>query len=459
MGRFPYLRGGIGVVSSINEPAERVADRPRPVPRERANLVSRVALLASFVALWLFGWLPNFANIVARGRISVAPSADPVKDSTAAVACIALLYGVMFAGTIVSIVMQARNVTKRPWWTLALALGPLLVLTLVSAPLNGELPLKPQMLAYPLFMVSLWLQGAESGLVRQLAWFGIIGALASVAMAVAGVGTLDAALGVVTEKAILFPNLLAGVYSYNNFLGLGIVMSVPALLVIRNRVVAAVGALVILVCIIWSGSRTSMIALACGVLGLIVVYAIRSAKARQWITAASLVTALLTSSVVPMVAAGKSDSFSARGTIWSVALHDAASSPVFGKGRSYFDPDGPLSTKIGHYISHGHNLFVTLAAETGIVGTLAALALFAGVIWAVVRMIPATPVPYLLALVSFSTAVFETPGGAFPFDRPNTTTFAFWMVIAVLLWVQRRKLPNEAYSLAPWAQQLTYASR
>lgn len=424
---------------------------------QNSQTLSKWSLLVALTALWAFGWLPNVANMAVRGRVSVIQSAAAIQDSKAAVFCIGAIYLILVGGAVLSVLASSRIRRPRSLPALLLLLAPSAIELLVSNPINGLsfLP-RPQFLVFALLALALWLHGADRAFISLLAWLGIFTASASILMAVAGVGTLDLELGVVTDKALLFPDLLAGPYSYNNLLGLALVMCVPALLTVRHWTAAAIGFVLITVAILWTSSRTAVIALVAGAVVMALSYLITSTKLRKWLASILLLGLAAAPVAVALVGKNHANSFSERGFLWSTILADVSDSPWFGLGRGYFEPESPLVGEIGHYVSHGHNFFITVLATTGWVGVVAVAALLGYLFLVCVSWLPRTPVPLILVAVMMATATLETPSGAFPFERPNTTSFAIWIILAVVLWHRDRGSFREAFVPANWALRLAY---
>lgn len=410
------------------------------------------ATLVIIVSLWTFGWLPNVVNMVFRGRVSVQQRAEVIPDTPAAVVTIGIIYVAIVSSSAVALVGLARRDAHRRLLPLFLCLLPAILELTVSNPLNGIFLQRPQVVTYSLVATSLWLIGPHRLIIKAIATISGATALVGIIMGIAGVGTLSSDLGVITEKAILFPELLSGPYVYNNFLGLAIATGSPLLLLLHRRSVAIACTILIAVATVWSGSRTALLALIIGAVVLTLLFLMRDRQIAKWAASALLVGIGLLTIGVPLVFRNRADSFSYRGTIWNAVLSEWSASPWFGLGRDLFSPESHLVDAVRYYVSHGHNFFITVLGVGGIFGLASTVLLLSWIGIVAVRAISWSPVPYVFLIVTLATGIFETPTGAFPFERPNTTSYIVWPLFAMACWAFDQARFRQVFELADWAR-------
>jgi O-antigen ligase len=418
--------------------------------RARAEMLSPWLLSALAVLYWLFGWVTNIANILSRGgRDPIRFNAgEIIEHSVAAVLATRIIYLMIAVCLALSIWLDLGRRVERDWRTLLIALLPPFLLIAVSNPLNGVMPTEPQSLLFAATMIALWLHGPDR---RSLITIGVltaVTAITSLALGLTPLGTIGVGDGVVVEKALFGTTLLAGLYSYGNALGLTLVAGVPFLLLIRSRILAGGSLLAVVAALVWSASRTSWAVLgALAGAGIVLLLLRGYPKVQRWTGAAVLAVASATMIILPISERSDPLAFSERGLIWDTALDIWSRSPVFGTGLAGFDPNGELVQTVDHTIGQAHNFFVTTLFTMGIVGLVAVSVLVAGMAWGSVRVVNATPVPFLAVLATLAIGILETPSNALPFERPNTFSFVTWFIFAIVLWAGDLKSLSSAYAL------------
>ncbi|MFT4111051.1 O-antigen ligase family protein [Propionicimonas sp.] len=397
--------------------------------------VSGWSLVGVIILLWMFGWVPNVLNLIARGRLKFTFTSEYYEDSIPAVLSVRVIYALLVVGLAIVYWIDSRPTTQRSWKALIPALLPAALLIFVSNIANGVYPTQPQVFIYAAVCVALWMHGSDRIPLVTIGWLVIVTATAALALGLLGVGVLTDADGVSTEKALVFPSLLSGMYSYNNSLGMSLVAALPFVLVIKPRRLAAIGAALAAIAILWSGSRASLMALAAaGVVGTALMLTRANPRIRQWLGTLTLAAASIVIIALPFIERHNPSSFSSRGRLWDVALDMWMRSPVIGLGRGVFEPDGELSRTINLVVAHGHNFLVTMLVVGGLIGAAAAAILVIQVSVASVRALDLSLVPYLLVLIMLVLGVLETPSNFFPFERPNTTSYVTWVIFALGFW-------------------------
>jgi O-antigen ligase len=183
------------------------------------------------------------------------------------------------------------------------------------------------------------------------------------------------------EKAIIGNQLLAGPYSHSNILGMALVLSLPSFLLVSASRVRRAEVTIVLVALIWSSSRTSIV-VALLLLGLLIAFRLSrfdsgSASGPRHSAVIATTTACL---IIPLLAAlplltRNLWAFSSRGAIWSACFHYWQQRKLLGYGPGFFRTIAPFDEEFGGGGFHGHNMFVQLLVTGGVVTVCLALAL------------------------------------------------------------------------------------
>ncbi len=222
----------------------------------------------------------------------------------------------------------------------------------------------------------------------------------------------------VSDKGLVSGNLLAGPFTSTNNLGQYVILTIPFLLILRRRLLPFLILLIpSIVCVFWSGSRSSLLALG---IGGIVALALRSrapGRAGWWIVCLGAVTCFL----LPIFASDDPDSFSGRGNLWRVSLDNWTRGDWFtGLGDKWYSELAGRRTSLGDRADflafHGHNQFFHLMVTAGICG----LVLF--VAWLCVSAKPIVNLGWPEGSIMFTWAIMWLVSGALelnfdPFDR------------------------------------------
>lgn len=231
------------------------------------------------------------------------------------------------------------------------------------------------------------------------------------------------------------PNVMGSLYGAAGVAALATVLRARG----RWLRVSALGvALVCVVCVVLSGSRTAMLGL--------VAAALTFGVARNWRAVAAVLVALAgvfaalslfgVTSIESLIARGGSS----RLEIWIHTLPLIGDAPIFGAGSAsgyaIEPPDGVIHKK-------AHNVFVGTAYHLGGLGLAVLVLLTARVVWSALKFAVAGHAEYLAAL-TFGYAVLSLNGHTLV-DQPQVSWFVFWL--PTLLLVQRE-----------WARRSGHAS-
>lgn len=312
------------------------------------------------------------------------------------------------------------------------------VLGLASSVLASE-PLFLAMLIYPAIVLAIWLMPLPSAPLSLIGSHLTTYCFASLAVAIARPD-----IGLVPEssanrKAILGHELLTGLASHPNTMGQ--LSALGAFLALRTGRSATrlLGFSVCVVCVFWSGSRTSVSALITGAIASAYVsLSSRSSimnRLRKPLLGGSLALAGGLVLFIPLLSTSP-DEFSGRGSIWAASLNRWAARPGFGFGWNAYQDAARYANEFGRGAFHGHNAAVTILMSTGAVGLAASVALFG---WSGSRALIAANggyVGYSLCL----TVLFCTE---MPWSIANGEPFGFctWIPIAVISKYRRDESP------------------
>ncbi|WP_028050854.1 O-antigen ligase [Cellulomonas sp. URHD0024] len=241
------------------------------------------------------------------------------------------------------------------------------------------------------------------------------------------------------EKPLTSLGILAGVYPTGNNLGVALSIGLPAVALIRRRWIAAAGVALTGVALLWTASRTAVLAAS---LSIIVGLLMRlTERWRDAFSALVLAGAGSIAVLLPFVTRSPT-AFTNRGTYWIDGLHTWRDAPWLGAGPRYYWDVAATTGDLGGFAYHAHNQTVQLLVTGGIV----MFALCAAVVvWAIVRAVRCANhdiAPTMMLVALLVTATFEVPLGFV--DREMYHPFA----LVALLLVLAMGRPNAAAAAA-----------
>lgn len=360
-----------------------------------AGRVGTVGVAALLVLAWARITVPQLLDVLSNGRPGFNSPVDSMPASgrllgdalTASFIGLALLligYGLRRRSA-----RPARRSRRAPHrlGELGVLLAPLGAVHLAGL-VNGERP-GPVALALPVAVLAIWLLRPGTA---ALATIGVLGAAtAGVAMALAALRP-DLALltgSAAGAKSWAVGGLLAGPYPHSNVLGLLLALSLPFAFALPRAWPRRSTLAVILVALVWTGARTSQLA----VLVVLLTYGLPhwrlGGRLERWGAARARwlpvlvgvpVTAGLALTVVTPLLTTDPAAFTERGRIWRALLDRWADRPLFGHGPGYFERQPELAEALGGRYTHGHNLLVHLLSVGGLL-TVALVAVLLGLVW------------------------------------------------------------------------------
>ncbi|PVY26697.1 hypothetical protein C7458_11417 [Williamsia muralis] len=360
------------------------------------------------VLMWVYSAGSAWVGLQATGRTSLAIGAAPVGNAVGVVR-FACMVGIM---TLV-VLLIARNigsVANTSLLNLVYYLAPSITITLLVFLYDAQIGLGVAM--YALFGLSVWLSDIRQHCVAIIGWLTVLLAAVSMLLAIADseLGLTARGTGRTDEKAIFGETLLAGPFASPNTLGLLLALGLPAVWAFRRRSSSVVCSLLIGVALLWSASRSSIIAALCALLCLILV---RRGFTR--IAAMVPVVALAVVVILPILTTD-STAFTGRGRIWLGSMEQWYSHKILGAGPDFYQRLHLYWNSLGQTAFHGHNLLVTTLVTGGLVTATALVLLIFRFIWISANRAPINPVflawisAFCAAGVLESTLDIRSPG-------------------------------------------------
>ncbi|MBV1907553.1 MAG: O-antigen ligase family protein [Pseudomonadales bacterium] len=181
-----------------------------------------------------------------------------------------------------------------------------------------------------------------------------------------------------------------------------------------------------------TGSRSSMLA-ALVVIGLMFYFRLRPNQRFMYLTSGlALVCVLVVGAVLymPEVLVGfKERGFSFRPEIWRYVIQETGSHWLIGQG--YHPARIPIADDVG-WVSHAHNLFLSVYRYGGLIGTVALTSLLLLTFIIKIRREQSWSNDISLWVLLFGILVC-TVNGKFPIDRPGWIWLIFWIPLCIVL--------------------------
>ncbi|MGC4810176.1 O-antigen ligase family protein [Micromonospora sp. DT228] len=357
--------------------------RPDPGTTEWLGTTGVVVLL---VLAWIRVTFPQLVQILQNGRPVFNSAAETMPPAGRVLGDVTTAAFIGLALLLTAYGLRQRRPDRL--WALVVVLAPLAAIHLAGL-LNGQ-PLGPVSLALPIAVVAIWVvrPGAQA-----LAAIGVLGAATAVVAMLLAVVRPD--LGLLTgedagNKGWAIGGLLSGPYPHSNVLGLILALSLPFVFGIRPTATRRVTLALILIALLWTGSRTSQLA---AIVVLLTWGLLRwrtsgrparpgrgSRRHLSMLIGVPLVVALGLIIFCPLLTTDPAG-FTNRGRTWRALLSRWAERPLTGHGPEYFERQPDLAAALGGRYTHGHNVLVHLLT----IGGLLAVVLFAVLLYQVWR--------------------------------------------------------------------------
>ncbi|MFC5727447.1 MULTISPECIES: O-antigen ligase family protein [Nocardioides] len=169
-----------------------------------------------------------------------------------------------------------------------------------------------------------------------------------------------------SRKAIIGDDQLAGPFGHSNTLGIYCALAVPFALTISRKWVCALSTATLTLAVLWSSSRSALIAL--GIFFLIVLVTTVTRRSRRSAMRLWGLSVLGLTVVVPFATTDPA-AFTRRGAIWMGSIELWREDWVTGLGTDTYERVGALFNSMGPDASSGHNLAVGSLVVSGLAGT------------------------------------------------------------------------------------------
>lgn len=392
-------------------------------PRNQRDL--GVALLISVVVLlWLYSIVPGMVSAANGGRSILYSGTSATVDVTAARSlATAISYFIMAVGAVL-VLLSSGHIGRFPVSAFVGLLAPWMAVNGVHWLSNGA-SIDIRMALYLMVIYCFCAVRFPAVMVPTLARIIYGTAILSIGLGVTVPWAFMAGADQFEKKAIIFDSTLAGPFSHSNTLGLVMAFGIPFILTLHNRE-RWIAVLATSLALVWSASRSGLIAAGIIIIAHLLVHLTRHGS-RRVVGSALLVGVASVIVVVPLTTTDPL-AFTGRGRIWIFAVQMWHRSEWLGFGVNAFQPGSPIVTRVGYASSHGHNTFVSMLAEGGILG-LAGLGLM--VIFLATRAIKAfpDPLPFTLMVAFLATGIAE--GRNLP-NAISDISFIVWPLLACL---------------------------
>ncbi|MBM7462086.1 O-antigen ligase family protein [Microbacterium dextranolyticum] len=219
-------------------------------------------------------------------------------------------------------------------------------------------------------VVSFWVRPPGLELVRHIAGWGVVSCAVSLLLGVAlpAYGLMPTVSGDQSDKAIVGGTLLSGMFNHSNTLGAVAALTLPLVFLFRRRMTVFLSIIFTFCALIWSASRTSMIAaIAMAFAWFVVRLFRRSNRVSVAVVSFVLIASLLLVAITPFVTDDPT-AFTSRGQIWIFSRGAFEAAPIFGNGVSFFQDIWAVNNGLFKDAQHAHNSFLTQLTTLGLVG-------------------------------------------------------------------------------------------
>ena len=359
-----------GPSSAVSTAGDRQrTSRPTPTSRRDQGLF---ALLTSLVAL--DGIIPSAVNFWFLPHVN-SDVADTAPRHELAVLASRVLVVALVAGALLVVSRKARSLRGDFGDLLCLLALPayFMVAGLADTTLGVA-----EILGFAvvvLVLVAVWMLDVDATSLRTLAVCAVAVAVYSIALGIAipnaaFFGGLDASGSLIpADKAIIGSNLLAGPFGHSNTLGVFMALTLPLAIAAwrgwrRGFAVLSMG-----LALLWSGSRTSMLA-ALVALAAMALVRLHRHRTKTVLAGMILLACWLAATCVPLLVQERTI-FTRRGAIWYESRLAWLEMPVVGRGANWYSEIGAVTNDLGAQASSGHSLLLTWLVTGGLVAAAA----------------------------------------------------------------------------------------
>lgn len=410
----------IGAVSAIVFAGHR---KPRASPTERTP-----GLRPLLVVGWLYLLVPSLLQVAINGRYEGQFTQATQGRFSGPAVPVGEVLQLAFVGCLIFVALGTlgQRPPSRAGGRALVALLPWLLMAVLAYEFGQRF--SPVVFIYPLLMISLARAQPRINEFAILGYLTVGTAAVSVLLGVAtNFGTFVS--GPLADKAILGSTTLGGPFPHSNTLGVVMVLGAPTVLLIERRWLQWPGLALVAVTIVWSASRTSIVAAILFLIAFIVMRALSNPSARRaaaWVAIAGSATMVVW---LPLTTTLQ-DAFSGRGRVWFASLGRWEHHPWFGSGPAVYSTVNDIYSTVLNGAFYGHNLYVQSLATGGWV----MLALTGILVLAASRrsvaLLNESPVPFLVMVTFLSASLLEVPVS---FWLPDPQAVVGWFVLSMVL--------------------------
>ena len=167
-----------------------------------------------------------------------------------------------------------------------------------------------------------------------------------------------------STKALIGNDQLAGVFGHSNTLGIYVALLLPFSFLIKKVPLRLALICTMTFSIVWSSSRSSLVAVGATVI-VIIVFSRLGDTTRRALSTLIFIVILGAIALIPMLTTDPA-AFTRRGAIWIGSFEEWARNPLFGSGLEWYSAVAQFRNDLGLQASSGHNLFVSWLVSGGL---------------------------------------------------------------------------------------------
>lgn len=241
-------------------------------------------------------------------------------------------------------------------------------------------------------------------------------------------------VSLLNDKSIIGDKLLVGPLYHPNSLGETLALGLPFVLLIKSKFWRGVSFALVVFALVWTASRTGIIAASVGCIVAICWMAVRNSQKSML---APLILACIYMTVIfvgpAAVSYGIADpkSFSGRGQIWQGSLEQWERSPLIGNGVHIYAELAKMWNNVGIGAFHGHNMYVTFLMTAGVLGAAALTIVYIAILTRSWKLGSAGIIgPAVWPIAFIADGWMEVPSDLFTL---GTISWVVWVPLAVVL--------------------------